>query len=130
MRLLSYNPGHDGAVALIEDGQLIFSFEAEKDSFERHDRLSADLLMKALERSDGPPDVVAIGGWHKHLTGHFFEIQAGYAALDPGELRRGRLLGNPVSWFSSSHERSHLHMAAAMGPAAPYDDCAILVWEG
>lgn len=130
MRLLSYNPGHDGAVALIEDGRLMFSFEAEKNSFERHDRLSADLLMKALERSDGPPDVVAIGGWHKHLTGHFFDIGAGYAGLDPGELRSGRLLGHPVSWFSSSHERSHLHMAAAMGPAAPYEDCAILVWEG
>jgi len=32
MRILSYNPGHDGAVAYLQDGRLVFSIEAEKDS--------------------------------------------------------------------------------------------------
>jgi hydroxymethyl cephem carbamoyltransferase len=130
VRVLSLNPGHDGAVALVDDGRLIFSLEAEKDSFERHDRLGASLLMAALEWSDGPPDVVAIGGWHKHVGGKVFPVASGYEGLAPGHLRQGTLLGHPVSWFTSTHERSHLHMAAAMGPAAPYDECVILVWEG
>ena len=36
MKILSYNPGHDGAVAFIEDFRLQFSLEAEKDSNYRY----------------------------------------------------------------------------------------------
>jgi hypothetical protein len=32
MKILSYNPGHDGAFAYVEDGHLVFSIEAEKSS--------------------------------------------------------------------------------------------------
>ena len=30
MNILSYNPGHDGAFAYLEDGQLVASVESEK----------------------------------------------------------------------------------------------------
>ncbi len=33
MLILGFKEGHDGAVAAIEDGRLLFSLEAEKDSF-------------------------------------------------------------------------------------------------
>jgi len=36
VKILSYNPGHDGAVAFIEDFRLQFSLEAEKDSNYRY----------------------------------------------------------------------------------------------
>jgi|GEM_PF-5166971 len=32
VNILSYNPGHDGAIAHLRDARLIFSVEAEKDS--------------------------------------------------------------------------------------------------
>lgn len=130
MRVLSFKPGHDGAVALVEDGRLRFLLEAEKDSFERHSPVTAQLLMAALELADGTPDVLAIGGWHKHLPGLYRGIASGYLGLDAVETRPGRALGREVTLFSSSHERSHLFMAAGMAPSAPLEECAILVWEG
>lgn len=32
MKILSFNPGHDGAFAYLEDGNLVASIEAEKHS--------------------------------------------------------------------------------------------------
>lgn len=32
MNILSYNPGHDGAIAYLKDARLRFSIEAEKNS--------------------------------------------------------------------------------------------------
>lgn len=67
MRILSLHSGHDGAIAYIEDGVLRFSIENEKDSFPRYSRITAPLVMEALEAVDGFPDVVAMGGWHKRV---------------------------------------------------------------
>ena len=39
MNILSYNPGHDGAVVYIKDGRLMFSIESEKDSHYRYSAL-------------------------------------------------------------------------------------------
>lgn len=124
------NPGHDGAVALVEDGRLAYSLEAEKDSFARRSVLTPQTVLHALELASGPPDVLAIGGWHKHLPDIYTDIGAGYFGLDAKTLRDGRIFGAQVKLFSSSHERSHLYMTAAMAPEAPLGDCAILVWEG
>jgi len=38
MNILSYNPGHDGAVAHLREGRLVSSVEAEKDSNYRYTR--------------------------------------------------------------------------------------------
>jgi len=31
--VLALKPGHDGTIVYVEDGRLVFSLEAEKDSF-------------------------------------------------------------------------------------------------
>ena len=63
MRILSLHSGHDGAITYIEDGVLRFSFENKKDSFGCiYSRISAPLVLQALEAADGFPDVVAMGG--------------------------------------------------------------------
>lgn len=130
MRILSLKPGHDGAAAFVEDGELVFSVEAEKDSLPRHSGVGAELIEAALALSPAPPDVVALGGWRRHLPGHDTSIGAGYLGLEPGPLREGRLFGARTRFFTSSHERSHILGAAAMHPAAPLRDCVVLVWEG
>jgi hydroxymethyl cephem carbamoyltransferase len=130
MRVLGLKPGHDGAAALVEDGRLVFSLEGEKDGFPRHAVLSPSALLQAFELMDGPPDVVALGGWCKLMPGVGGDVGAGYTGLEPGSSRRVRLLGQPVDLFTSSHERSHLFMVAGMAPAAPLDECVILLWEG
>ncbi len=130
MKILSLKPGHDGCVAFIADGRLIFSLEAEKDSFPRHGEVSAQLVAEALQMAPDLPDVLAVGGWHKQLPNQYSGVAAGYFGLDQVGSRDAQLFGKPVKVFSSSHERSHLLMTAAMAPQAPVEECVILVWEG
>lgn len=130
MRILSLKPGHDGAIAMVDDGRLVFSLEAEKNGFPRHADLTPTALLQALEMAQERPDVLALSGWYKPgLPGHD-RLGAGYDGLDAGTRRRGALLGEPVDVFTSSHERSHLFMVAGLAPGAPLDECAILLWEG
>ena len=63
MDILSYNPGHDGAVAHLCDGHLVSSVEAEKDSNYRYTPLSSHDLVDAFGRLDQVPEVVCTGGW-------------------------------------------------------------------
>ena len=130
MKILSVKPGHDGCVAFVADGILIFSIEAEKDSFRRYSNATGEGVIAALEIAPAMPDVVAISGWHKVLPGYDSRIGAGYYGLDEIIVRPGSLLGHPVTFFSSSHERSHIFMATSMFPGAPVEECVILVWEG
>lgn len=63
MKILSYNPGHDGAFAYIEDGRLVFSLEAEKGSGYRHSAVTVPDAFDALGELGSAPDVLCKGGW-------------------------------------------------------------------
>ena len=145
MLVLALKPGHDGAVAAIRDGRLLFSLESEKDSFARYSDLSAVTLLDLADRLGELPDVVALGGWDNDQARMLDLMSAGAeqeAASPPGligsgyfgpqAVRQGEttFFGKPVRYFSSSHERSHILGAIGL---APPDDCplrAVLVWEG
>ena len=62
MLVLALNTGHDGAFAAVEDGKLLFSQEAEKDSFLRHSDLDATSMLNAVEHLGEVPDVIAYAG--------------------------------------------------------------------
>jgi hydroxymethyl cephem carbamoyltransferase len=128
--VLGLNPGHDGAVALIVDGDLAYSLEAEKNSFERHSALTGQVLVEALVEAPTFPDVVALGGWYKTIPGLPAGIAAGYHGIEPGQRREVRVLGRPTALYTSSHERSHLFGGVAMSPFDPHGDLVVLVWEG
>lgn len=55
MDIISYNPGHDGAVCLIRNGRLVFSVEAEKDSGYRYSHLTVPELLDATTNLDKVP---------------------------------------------------------------------------
>ncbi len=40
MNILSYNPGHDGAIAYLKDAHLVFFIEAEKNPNYRYSPVS------------------------------------------------------------------------------------------
>ena len=67
MLVVGLKPGHDGAVCAIRDGNLLFSYEAEHDSYPRHSEISALTLVHALTQLPDRPDVIALGGWHKEF---------------------------------------------------------------
>ena len=135
MRILSYNPGHDGAVAFIRDGRLVMSLEAEKGSAYRHSPVSALNVLDAVGEIDDVPDVVCVGGWwprdrHEHVRGP--REHAGYRGVAAAEaiMGRRRFMGREIHHFSSSHERSHVLCAFGMSELPKGTRCHALVWEG
>ena len=129
MLVVGLNPGHDGAIAAVGDRKLLWSLESEKDSFLRHARLSPASLLGLTEQLDAVPDVIALGGWYRHpFLGEPY-IGAGYEG-DQNVQRPANFLGRPVTFFSSSHERSHIAMSVGMAPPNESPQHAVLVWEG
>jgi predicted NodU family carbamoyl transferase len=135
VRILSYNPGHDGAIALIQDGRLMFSVEAEKGSNYRYSAISiADVLDAVGELSD-VPDVICMGGWwpldHYEFL-HGSRRNAGYRGVSEAGaiIERGRFLRGRTDYFSSSHERSHIMCAFGMSPLPKGTPSYALIWEG
>ena len=132
MKILSYNPGHDGAFAYIEDGCLIFSIEAEKSSKYRHSKISVPGAFDALAELEEAPDVLCQGGWWPGDSLQEQEVVAGYRDSDYGtvSLSKKRFLGKTIDFFSSSHERSHLLCAFGMSDLPKGTPCYALLWEG
>jgi hydroxymethyl cephem carbamoyltransferase len=132
MRILAYKPGHDGHVAVVEDGRLVFSVEAEKDSGPRYAPATPDLLLHGLSLMDGPPDVVAESGWMRSFRPMSDPIGAGYFGAGGESVisRAHRFMGRDMRYFSSSHERSHLLGSYAMSPYPQGQPVYALVWEG
>lgn len=133
MKILSYNPGHDGAIAYVQDGQLIVSIEAEKNSNYRYSPVSSHDVFAALGELDETPEVICTGGWwprEEHQLGS--AAHTGYRGVGKSDVVVGtrRLFGKPVRYFSSSHERSHLLCAFGMSNLPKGTACYALVWEG
>jgi hypothetical protein len=63
VQILSYNPGHDGAIAYLEDAHLLVSVEAEKNSNYRYSPISSHDVINILGELDEIPDVICVGGW-------------------------------------------------------------------
>ncbi|NYH53632.1 hydroxymethyl cephem carbamoyltransferase [Nocardiopsis arvandica] len=130
MLVMGIKPGHDGSLAVIEDGRLVLSLESEKDSFPRHAEVTPMTFLDVAERVGRMPDVVALGGWEATGGATHRPVGAGYDGTAPPELRKMRFLGEQVTHFSSSHVRSHIMSAVGMAPREYHSQQAVLVWEG
>ncbi|EOU3094441.1 carbamoyltransferase C-terminal domain-containing protein [Yersinia enterocolitica] len=135
MKILSYNPGHDGAVAFIEDGRLIMSIEAEKDSNSRYSPVGISDVLDAIGELEDIPDIVCAGGWwprdhQEYLKGS--KINVGYRGISNTDVMviQKRFLKKQIKYFSSSHERAHILCAFGMSDLPKGTPCYALVWEG
>ena len=133
MKILSFNPGHDGAFAYLEDGHLVISVESEKGSCYRHSPLFVPNVFDILGELKEVPDVICRGGWWPNDT-YLSEQRflAGSHGISQKDIIVGqkRLLGRDVKYFSSSHERSHLLCAFGMSNLPQGTPCYALLWEG
>ena len=127
MLILALNTGHDGAFAAVEDGTLLFSQEAEKDSNPRHSHLSATAIMNCVEHLGKMPDVVAYTGGWRVLSG---PVGIGYLGSDQVDQRPMNFLGKSVTLVRSTHERSHIMSSIGLAPKDDAFTRAALVWEG
>ncbi len=139
MLILSFKPGHDGTIAAIEDGRLLFSFEAEKDSGHRYSPVTPELLITAAQHLDRIPDVIAMGGWFKGVHDASDASDAGLWPTAAGYFdsrdenvvtKTGHFMGSEVKLFSSSHARSHIWSAFGMSGIPQGQPAYCLVWEG
>lgn len=133
MNIISYNPGHDGAIACLQGAHLLVSIEAEKNSNYRYSPISHHDVFNVLGELNEMPDVLCAGGWwprDNQLLGS--PTLAGYRGLSSSAVivEKRRLLGRPVQYFSSPHERSHLLCAFGMSNLPKGTPCYALVWEG
>jgi hydroxymethyl cephem carbamoyltransferase len=135
LKFLSYNPGHDGAVALLEEGHLTLSVEAEKDSNYRYSAISVADVLDALGELTSVPDVICMSGWwaldhHEFLHGS--RRNGGYRGVsaEGAIIDKGSLLGGRADYFSSSHERAHILCAFGMSEVALGTPSYALIWEG
>lgn len=133
MKILSYNPGHDGSFAYIDDGGLVVSIEAEKDSHYRHSPLSISDVFSVLAELNEVPDVLCKAGWwpgDSHLPR--LHVLSGYRGVHSSDIivGRERIFGKTVEYFSSSHERSHILCAFGMSNIPMGTPCYALLWEG
>lgn len=135
MKILSYNPGHDGSIVYLKDTKLQLSVEAEKDSNYRYSPISSHDVFSFLGELDEIPDIICTGGWwprDDYEYSHGSNVHVGYRGVSKNEIIVGqrRLLGKTVKFFSSSHERSHLLCAFGMSSLPNGTPCYALVWEG
>ena len=133
VKILSYNPGHDGAIAYLQDAHLVVSVEAEKDSHYRYSPISSHDVFDVLGELEEIPDVLCTGGWwtyEDNVTGS--RALAGYRGVSKNDviIGQGRLFRKHIKFFSSSHERSHLLCAFGMSDLPAGTPCYALVWEG
>lgn len=130
MNILGIKPGHDGHICSIEDGVLVFSYEAEKNSGMRYAEASSLDLIEAATSVRRRPDALAVSGWSVGTSPAGYPIGAGYFGISPPKITRGRILGENMLLGTSSHERSHLLCSYAMSPFPQGQPCYALLWEG
>jgi predicted NodU family carbamoyl transferase len=133
MKILSYNPGHDGSIAYLQNAHLVVSIEAEKNSNYPYSPISSHDVFNVLGELDEMPEVICTGGWwprddYEYLRGS--PTHAGYRGVSDVIVDKRRLLGRPVNYFSSSHERSHLLCAFGLSNLPKGTPCYALIWEG
>jgi predicted NodU family carbamoyl transferase len=130
LAILGIKDGHDGALALITGNQLNFCIEAEKNNGLRYSSITPDVLLNVMSMINKPLDVIAQSGWSKVQGSDCDAIGAGYSGLGGIIYQQRIMMGQEVTYFSSSHERSHLLCAYGLSPFPQGRPCYALIWEG
>ena len=129
MNILGYKSGgHDGTLSYIEDGKLVYSIEAEKDSGDRYSLFSServeDILLYCWQSS---PEIVC-GDSLKFSS----RLADNYIGTTKNDVKWSALpIGMKNKQFASvPHELSHIVSAFALSDLPERTAFYALVWEG
>ena len=134
MNILSYNPGHDGAIAYLKDAHLLVSIEAEKNSNYRYSPISSHDVFNVLGELDEMPDVICTGGWWPREARVLIRVACSCRVPWRVEKRRYR---RPTASIGKASPL-FLVFSRAIAPtlrfrhvkSAERHPCYALVWEG
>lgn len=151
MRICGIKASHDGGVAVIEDGRLLFSYEIEKlrngerySSLGELDRVTEILAAEGLSPVD--IDQFVVDGWYtRNAAGEpAVAVDAGGRPVqlrvapyvespgDDGPLQCHTFSGHGLGDYAGyTHVANHLFGAYCSSPfAARGEDAFVLVWDG
>ncbi|MEU8004206.1 hypothetical protein AB0B66_23880 [Catellatospora sp. NPDC049111] len=74
---MAIKPGHDGSIAEVEGGRMLWCLESEKDTFPRYSPVTPTTLLAAARLLPRIPDVVALGGWARPRGGSIGDMVVG-----------------------------------------------------
>lgn len=127
MSIVGYKAaGHDGAVCCIENGELLYSIEGEKDSGDRHALLGPEDLRSILDRWQTRPSVVCSDS--RSIDSHLLEYHG--ISLDEILWSRAAAAGREFEYASVPHELAHIACAYALSDLPESQEFYALVWEG
>lgn len=129
MNILGYKTSHDASAAHLMDGNLEFLIEVEKDSHERYAQFSGNFMFYAQEILQSFPDVICNSGWRAAPPRDRQALYVGTGKTDY-ILEARKHFGQDYTYFSSTHEKSHLFSAYGMSPWPQGQPCYALIWEG
>lgn len=124
MRILGIHTKHSGGLALLDEGQVKFAVEAEKDSNRRYACLTMKRLREVFEALEDPPDVLAFGGWRNRPGGY---LGTERSCIEVSETEN---LGFRVREFATSHERTHIFGSYGLSGFEQGEPCYVLICEG
>lgn len=141
MKICGVKLTHDGAVAMLDDNRLVFSWEMEKiangERYAKIDDLS--MVYQILERNGvGDVDLMVFDGWHRTHRTHMWSGQEVAISLAP--YRRGIVGNDPLmaypgtvfdlAYLSYAHYSTHLASSYCTSPfAAKGEDAFCMVWD-
>ncbi|SDP68669.1 carbamoyltransferase N-terminal domain-containing protein [Lentzea jiangxiensis] len=151
MRICGIKASHDGGVAVIEDGRLLFSYEIEKlrngerySSLGNLERVTEILAAEGLSPAD--IDQFVVDGWYTKDAAGETAVTVDAVGLpvrlrvapyletpgDDGPLQRHTFSGHGLGDYASyTHVANHLIGTYCSSPfAARGEDAFVLVWDG
>lgn len=128
MKILGYKSGgHDGAIAYIDDGKLVYSIEAEKNGGIRHDLIRPGVLEDTLERWNSVP-AISCGDSHNFGSSDV-GVYHGYS-FDDIRWSKASIQGRTIDYASVPHELAHIVGSISMSELPVGQPCYVLLWEG
>ena len=153
IRIVGYNSyGHDGGIAILNNGKLEFSIESEKDNHERFAPLYKNRFIDLIRKFESPDVLTMFRAFHQKEVPYFlprYEMKiiddtSGSLFLDINDADRYKgldltifdqnetidLFGKKTLLFKSTHERAHIMSSYGMSPFPQGQPCYALCWEG
>jgi predicted NodU family carbamoyl transferase len=128
--ILSMNPAHDGALAVVKNRTLLLSSEAERDSQPRHMPVTPQFLLETMFGLEEIPAIVATSGWSQGISSQAPEPPYHGVSEDLTRLQSLTMFGRKTWFFESTHERSHIFCSYGLSPFRQGEPCYALIWEG